>query len=75
MGDILIRDVDEWVLRRLKVRAKRNGRSLQAEVGWLLSKAMGYSITDGLEQARLWRAELGRQFDNSAALIREDRER
>lgn len=31
MGDILIRDVDEQVVHRLKSRAKLNGTSLQAE--------------------------------------------
>jgi plasmid stability protein len=37
--DFLIRDVDEDVMRRLKERAQRHGRSLQQEVHEVLANA------------------------------------
>lgn len=39
MTDFLIRDVDEAVMRQLKERARRNGRSLQQEVHEALERA------------------------------------
>ncbi len=75
MGDILIRGLDERTVRRLKAQAKRNGRSLQSEVRLLLKQAAGVSVAEALHGARQWREKLGRTFDDSAALVREDRER
>jgi plasmid stability protein len=75
MGDILIRGLDERTVRRLKAQAKRNGRSLQSEVRLLLKQAAGASVAEALQGARHWREKLGRAFDDSAALVREDRER
>lgn len=75
MGDILIRGLDERTVRRLKAQAKRNGRSLQGEVRLLLKQAAGLSVAEALQRARRCRAKLGGPFDDSAALVREDRER
>lgn len=36
MAEIRVRDLDEWVVEALRVRARRNGRSLVAEVRDLL---------------------------------------
>lgn len=38
MGDILIRNLDEETIDALKLRAKENGRSLQAELHAELSR-------------------------------------
>ena len=43
MPDILIRGLDAQVLKRLKARAKQNGRSLQGEARLLLERAAGFS--------------------------------
>jgi len=78
MPDILIRGVDARVLRRLKARAKRNGRSLQGETKLILEHAAGHSLPEALAAARRWRKKLaksGKRFTDSAALIREDRSR
>jgi len=40
MGQILVRKVDEAVLARIKVRAKANRRSTEAEVREILSAAV-----------------------------------
>ncbi|NLX60474.1 MAG: hypothetical protein GXY74_15470 [Phycisphaerae bacterium] len=75
MADILIRGLDDQAMKRLRARAKRHGRSLQGEARMVLENAAGLSVTESLRAARQWRKKLGRRFDDSAALIREDRER
>ena len=75
MPDILIRGLDLQALRRLKTRAKRHGRSLQGEARCVLENAAGQSVAEVLTSARQWRKKLGRRFEDSARLIREDRER
>ena len=39
MSDVLIRDLDEGVLKQLKAAAKAHGRSLQAEIHAVLERA------------------------------------
>lgn len=75
MPDILIRGLDTKTINRLKARARRSGRSLQGEARRVLENAAGLTITEALTAARQCRRRLGRRFDDSAALIREDRER
>lgn len=76
MADILVRGLEERVVSRLKQRAKRNGRSLQGEVKLIIERAAKVaSIDESLEALRSLRAATGRGFGDSAALIREDRER
>lgn len=74
MSDILIRGLAPQTLKRLKVRAKRHGRSLQSEVRSLLENAAGPSVAEVLANARQWRKKLGRRFEDCTLLIREDRE-
>ena len=77
MPDILIRDLDETTVDLLKALAQRRGRSLQAETRLILeeaARASDWEKTRALADAI--RAKLaGRAFDDSAALIREDRDR
>ena len=75
MPDILIRGLAPQTLKRLKTRAKRHGRSLQSEARSVLENAAGQSVAEVLTSARQWRKKLGRRFEDSARLIREDRER
>ncbi len=75
MPDVLVRGVSDEGLERLKARAKRHGRSLQREARLVLEQAAGTSVEDALAAARQWRRKLGRRFDDSAELIREDRDR
>jgi plasmid stability protein len=52
MPDILIRNLDEQVVKRLKQRAKQNHRSLQSEAKLLLERAAGSLIlAQACEQA------------------------
>ena len=76
MPDVLIRHIDPDVLEALKARAARNGRSLQAELKRLLEEAAEAERSDALKALRRVRARFkGREFSDSAALIRKDRQR
>jgi len=75
MPDILIRGLDAEALKRLKQRAKLHGRSLQKEAKIVLEKAAGMSVAEALEAACGWRKKLGRRFEDSTELVREDRRR
>ncbi len=76
MAEILIRDLDNETIQRLEERARRNGRTLEAEAKLLLENAAGsQKITEFLDNARKWRSSVGGHFESSADLIREDRER
>ena len=76
MPDILIRRLDDRMVKRLKRNAKRNGRSLQKEVRTLIERSVG---VEGQAVARMferWDARFaGRKFSSSVKLIRADRAR
>jgi plasmid stability protein len=75
MGDLLIRNVPATTLEALKVRARRGGRSVQAEALELLSKATepaGAVLADWLEaNAHPMSIDINAIVDS----IREDRDR
>ena len=76
MADILVRGLEERVVAKLKERAKRHGRSLQGEVRLILERAARTGgVEASLERLRALRGGSGRRFGDSAALVREDRER
>jgi plasmid stability protein len=76
MAQILIRDLDEETVRRLKDRARRHGRSLQGEAKLILMQAAGLGFHEARELARQWQKKLaGREVPDSTDLVREDRQR
>lgn len=76
MAQILVRDLDERAVERLKGRAKRHGRSLQAEAKGILEQAAKLDAAEARKLAGRIRARLkGRRFGESAAIIRRGRER
>jgi len=76
MAQVLVRDLDEKLVDRLKERAKDHGRSLQGEVKAILEGATQYSMEEARVVAEEWRRKLaGRIHGDSADLIREDRDR
>jgi plasmid stability protein len=78
MAQVLVRNLDEKVVSRLKKRAEQRGRSLQAEVKMILEEAAQQDYTDFWKSADRIRERLkrsGRKFSDSAELIREDRDR
>jgi len=55
MAAVSIRDLDERVRDRLRLRAARNGRSMEAEIRAILSEAVTDAPAVGLGQALLSR--------------------
>ena len=75
MPNVLIRDLDEGILRQLKASAKANGRSLQGEIHEILRQASTRSMAQTRRLSAKWLRRLqGSTFTDSAALIREDRD-
>ena len=76
MAQILVRNLDERVVRRLKARARRSGRSLQAEVRTILEQTPTLDMKAALKLADKIRRSFGdRRFEDSAKLIRSERDR
>lgn len=79
MPDVLVRDVEESALARLKERARSNGRSLGAELRIILERAAAERVVDIAEARaraeRISRSLEGGPHSDSAALMREDRGR
>ena len=78
MAQILVRDLKEKTVKALKARAKRNGRSLQAEAKMILEGAPEEPKLS-MEEARNLADEIragfnGRRFSDSAEIIREARD-
>lgn len=77
MAQVLVRQLDDKIVDRLKKRAKEHGRSLQSEVKTILEDAVpdyegAWKRIAGLRK-RLGKS--GRTFSDSVELIREDRDR
>ena len=78
MANLLIRDVPEKIVARLKDMAKKRNRSLQQELKSILVATATQSSPEILKQAATIRAKLrkkGINFTDSAELLREDRSR
>jgi len=76
MTDMLIRGLDERTLERLKARAQRHGRSLQAEAKLVLEQAAGADRQQVAAMLDRWKQRFAdRRFSDSTELLREDRQR
>jgi len=75
MANVLVRNLDDGVLRRLKAAAKAHGRSLQAEIHAVLENASVRSLAETRRVSGQWLRRLRTSsHTDSAALIREDRD-
>ena len=77
VAQVLVRELEPQVVARLKARAERHGRSLEAELREILKRA---ADVGDLSEARSLAASLrrrlaGRVHTDSALLMAEDRER
>jgi plasmid stability protein len=71
---VLIRDLDVAVLDKLKARAQRHGRSLQAELKIILQQAAAMNAAEARLVAQRIRGRLAnRSHSDSAGLLAEDR--
>jgi len=79
MAQVVVREIDEDTFAALKSRARRHGRSLEAEIRTVLDDAARHQDTQKVWaaidrfQARLKRSR--RRFADSTSLIRRDRRR
>lgn len=74
MTDFLIRGLGPDLLEQLRARAKRNGRSLQAEVHDTLERSVRLSKAESIALLESARDRLPRFSDDSTPLIREFRD-
>jgi antitoxin FitA len=76
MAQVLIRGLDEKVLKKLKKQAKDNHRSLEAELRAIIMSSLKYTPAEWIVISRELRSKFkGKAFSDSAELIREDRDR
>ena len=75
--DVLVRKVDIATLEKLKAKAKRQNRSLQAEMQFIFRDAAErVEPSERLDEIRRIRASIkNRNQTDSAILLREDRDR
>ena len=75
VANLLIRDLDDDVVRQLKAAAKAHGRSLQAEIHDALQRAGTRSLAETRRVSARWMKRLSdRKLSDSSTLIREDRD-
>ncbi len=76
MPDILIRGLSARAIQQLRVRAKRQGRSLHGEAKVVLEQAAGASGDEIAAMLARWQRRFaGRRFSSSVDMIRQDRAR
>ena len=76
MSQLLIRDVDPQTIKQLKSQAKAHNRTLQAELKSIVLSATKLSVHEARVDCLEWQKKLsGKKHSDSAALLREDRER
>jgi plasmid stability protein len=76
LAQILVRKLPDAVVERLKARARRNRRSLEAEVRAILADSVAKDKAAFLERAAAMRAQLaGQPHTETWRLLREDRDR
>ena len=82
MAQVVLENLDPIIIEKLKVRAQRHGRSLNAELEDILIQAVETEVVDTpVAIAEAWgridkaRAKYaGRTFSDSVELLREDRQ-
>ena len=78
MAQILVRELDESVVRKLKSRAKSNGRSMEAEIRTILESAAHADIDKSrfIKEAESLRKRIGRRRQTDSGILQaEDRDR
>ena len=77
MAQLLVRQLDEKIVDRLKKRAQEHGRSLESEVRTILEEAVPDYEGEWKRIPKFHKRlkKSGRTFSDSAELIREDRNR
>ncbi|WP_025321630.1 FitA-like ribbon-helix-helix domain-containing protein [Deferrisoma camini] len=74
MAQVIVRNLDDRVVRALKARAALHGRALEQELREILTRASELSPEERLGLVDRIRAMAPRPSTDSADLIREDRD-
>ena len=76
MGRLSVRNVDDELIRRLKRRAARHGRSAEAEHREILRQALSGDLIDNWDElaAQLRELTRGRKHTPAEVLLRESRD-
>ena len=75
MANLLLRNLDETVLQRLKAAAKAHRRSLQAEIHDILAQAGARSLVETRRLSARWLKRLRGREHSDGVVVREDRDR
>jgi antitoxin FitA len=75
MAQILVRNLDDGIVERLKLRARSKGTSVEQEVRNILTEAARESRTELIEALAEFRTRQKPNRSRAADLIREDRDR
>ncbi len=78
MPQLLIPDIDDATFERLRQQAARHAQPVEVEVKEILASALAPQASDPWSAIDAIREELaasGKDFGDSAELVREDRER
>lgn len=76
MAQVLVRDLDDAVVEKLKERARRHNRSLEAELRLILERSAAADMLEARRLAAGIRRRLaGRDHSRSEDLVAEDRGR
>ena len=75
MGQLLVRNIEDTIVQALKARARRSGRSVEAEHRAILEGVLQPEAVGFAELARRLRDSAPPQQSDSADLIRHDRDR
>ena len=74
MANVLVRDLDDVVLKQLKVAAKAHGRSLQAEIHDVLQRASTRNLAETGRVSAHWLKRLRKTSQSDSSLmVRKDR--
>jgi len=74
MAQVLVRDLDEWVVHALKARAAIQGRALEQELRDVLTAAARSGGPERAALAAQIRAMTARPTSDSTALLRAERD-
>ena len=78
MPDVLVRNIEDSILEKLKDRANQNGRSLQKELKILFRSIVEENetkiLSDEETAAKIKKSLIGGNFSDSTEMIRENRQ-
>jgi plasmid stability protein len=76
MANVLVRDLDDDVLKQLKAAARAHSRSLQAEIHDVLQRASTRNLAETRRLSTQWLKRLRKSAQSdSAGMVREGREK